>query len=117
MPSLPNGGKATGVPRTASTEGRIMHELTELTELIKLWERLIGTAPSQQQFEIWMAQFDFEITKQGILKTAMKNMSLDGLMTAEHRVRFASKCMIVHAQRDIEHAANRAAIAKEMEGL
>jgi len=96
-----------------------MHELTELTEvlteLIKLWERLIGTAPSQQQFEIWMAQFDFEITKQGILKTAMKNMSLDGLMTAEHRVRFASKCMIVRAQRDAEHAANRAAVAKEME--
>ena len=96
-----------------------MHELTELTELltelIKLWARLIGTAPSQQQFEIWMAQFDFEITKRGILKTAMKNMSLDGLMTAEHRVRFASKCMIVQAQRNVEHAANRAAVAKEME--
>ena len=73
--------------------------LTEpLTELIKLWERLIGTAPSPQQFEIWLAQFDFEITKQGILKTAMKNMSLDGLMTAEHRVRFASKCMIVQGR-------------------
>src|SRR2546421_1103307 len=115
MPSLPNGGKATGVPRTASPEGRIMsgklNELTELlTELIKLWERLIGTAPSQQQFEIWMAQFDFEITKQGILKTAMKNMSLDGLMTAEHRVQFASKCMIMQAQRDSEHSTNRAAL-------
>jgi len=45
----------------------------------------------------------------------MKNMSLDGLMTAEHRVRFGSKCMIVQAQRDAEHAANRAAVAKEME--
>jgi hypothetical protein len=87
---------------------------SELTELTALWGRLIGNAPSQQQFEIWLASFGYELVKQGILKTAAKNMSLDGQMNPGHRVRFASKCMIVRAQRDVENAANRAAIAEEM---
>jgi hypothetical protein len=62
-------------------------------ELMELWDRILGDPPLIQQFELWACMHSPETMKRGITKTAMKNLQLNGLMSQDHRVRFASKVM------------------------
>ena len=88
-----------------------------MCELTNLWERTLGTPPSEQQFAIWEELHTEEIIRRAILKTAMKNQSLNGTMTVDHRLRFASKVMQTLTTQAIEHAANRERLRQEFEGL
>jgi hypothetical protein len=67
-----------------------------LLELRDLWTRLIGNPPEPEQFVLWMSQYSSEVIKNGIVKTAIKNLKLHGqgiAMSEDHRRRFASKVM------------------------
>jgi hypothetical protein len=44
-----------------------------MRELISLWERTLGTPPSETQFIVWMESYDAKIVRRAILKTAGKN--------------------------------------------
>ena len=84
-------------------------------ELSQLWDKTLGTPPMVEQFGLWTALHTEEVVRLGILRTARKSIELDGTMTQEHKVRFASKVMITQTQRNTANAANREAVAAEME--
>lgn len=84
------------------------------TNLKALWEDTLGESPTKEQFAIWEALYTPEVIKRAILKTAMKNQSLKGQMTLEHRQRFASRVMMTLTEQAAEHAANRALLHDEM---
>jgi hypothetical protein len=86
-----------------------------MRELITLWERVLGTPPSDQQFVIWSESHTADIVRQAILKTATKNQTMGGTMTEDHKVRFASKVMLTLSAQKTEHAANRERLRQEME--
>jgi hypothetical protein len=85
-----------------------------MRELIELWKRTLGEPPAEQQFVIWTESYKADIVRRAILKTATKNQTLGGMMSQDHRIRFASKCMITLAEQAAEHAANRARLQAEM---
>ena len=64
-----------------------------MPELKSLWERLLGAAPNDAQFELWGTLHSLETVKHGIVKTAVKNQSTGDLMTTDHKIRFASAVM------------------------
>lgn len=61
--------------------------------LKELWAKFLGTPPSDSQFDLWLALHSENTVRHGILKTAEKNMAMRGTMTADHKLRFASKVM------------------------
>jgi hypothetical protein len=65
---------------------------TTLT-LKQVWSQFLGTPPSDLQCDLWLALHSESIVRHGILKTAEKNMAMGGTMTADHKLRFASKVM------------------------
>jgi hypothetical protein len=87
-----------------------------MRQLINLWERTLGTPPSEQQFIIWTESHAVDIVRQAILKTATKNQTLGGMMSDDHKIRFASKVMLTLSAQREEHAANRAELRQEFEG-
>lgn len=78
-----------------------------MRELIALWERILGTSPVDEQFEIWLAMHTPEVVRLGIVKTAAKNMSLGQTMDSDHKIRFASKVMLTQTHQREQNAANR----------
>jgi hypothetical protein len=64
-----------------------------MNTLKQLWSQFLGTPPSDSQFELWLAMHREKTVRHGILKAAEKNMALAGTMTADHKLRFASKVM------------------------
>ena|SRR5229473_563018 len=64
-----------------------------ITDLISLWQRVLGNPPAQEQFEIWAEMHSFETMHRAILKTGIKNQKMGGRMSQDHRERFASKVM------------------------
>jgi hypothetical protein len=87
-----------------------------MRELINLWERTLGTPPSEQQFVIWSESHAADIVRQAILKTATKNQTMGGTMDLDHKVRFASKVMITATTTRQANAENRERLNREMEG-
>jgi hypothetical protein len=85
-----------------------------VNELKTLWSRLLGETPSDQQFDLWAALHSPEVVRRGILKTTQKNLSVGGTMTADHKVRFAAKCMITASAANEDHEANRQRLDEEM---
>jgi hypothetical protein len=85
-------------------------------QLKALWGRLLGTIPNDQQFDLWAALHTPEIIRQGILKTAQKNLSVGGTMSTDHRIRFAAKVMITASALRKEHAENREKLSQEFWG-
>lgn len=85
------------------------------SELINLWTTTLGTPPMQEQFGLWSALHTSDVVRQGILRTARKNIELKGTMTPEHKVKFASKVMLVQTERNRANAANRERLRQEME--
>jgi hypothetical protein len=65
-----------------------------MNELKRMWAKLLGTVPSNSQFEFWAAAHSPETVQHGILKTAQKNLTLGGTMSDDHKIRFASKVML-----------------------
>lgn len=88
-----------------------------MTDLKLLWERTLGTPPSTTQFVIWLESHTADIVRQAILKTATKNQTVGGTMSDDHKVRFASKCMITRSAARQEHAVNRERLRLEMGGM
>ena len=86
-----------------------------MNELISLWQRTLGNPPRNEQFAIWMESHPSDIVRSAILKTASKNQILGGTMTADHKIRFASKVMLTLSVQRKEHAANRERLAREFE--
>jgi hypothetical protein len=86
-----------------------------MNELKTLWTRLLGDAPSDQQFDLWSPLHTSDIIHRGIIKTAQKNLSLNQTMDLDRKIRFASKVMLVATDAQKEHAANRARLKAEME--
>ena len=69
---------------------------SEVTTLRKFWNSLIPTdCPDEYQFNIWLDLHTFDSVVYGVRETARKYRTL-GSMTAQHMVRFASKCMNSH---------------------
>jgi hypothetical protein len=87
-----------------------------MRQLINLWERTLGTPPSEQQFVIWSESHDAKIVRQAILKTATKNQQMGGTMSEDHKIRFASKVMLTLSAQREENAANRECLRQEFEG-
>ena len=87
-----------------------------MRELISLWEKTLGTPPSETQFIVWMESHDLKIVRRAILKTAAKNLSVGAMMTTDHKVRFASKVMSTASALQEENAANREKLRQEFEG-
>lgn len=70
--------------------------MTTLTfqELKTLWTHCgLGKLPPDTQFITWLAMHQWETVKYGIAKAAAKNVSLNGEMSLDYKVRFASKVM------------------------
>jgi hypothetical protein len=101
--------------RTPSLAGR-REDSMSVGELVNLWKRTIGQTPTTQQFETWAALREPEVIKRAIIATAKKNLKLNGEMSEEYRIRYASSVMIVQERRAAEHAANRQAISAEFRG-
>jgi hypothetical protein len=91
--------------------------MRELKTLIELWTRLLGEPPTEQQFLIWAELYPVEVIRKGVLKTAIKNQNLGGTMTQDHRVRFANRVMQTAVRDTEDHAANRARLRDEFEGV
>jgi hypothetical protein len=94
-----------------------LNELNEINELKTLWAKLLGEIPSDQQWEFWGLMHTTAVIRQGILKTAQKNLSTGGTMTSDHMIRFASKVMLTGSARNADHAANQARLAARMEQI
>ena len=85
--------------------------------LIDLWTKVLGTpTPSDQQFLIWVESHDLKIVRQAILKTAMKNQSMNGSMCQDHRIRFACKVMLTASALRQENAEKHERVRQEFEG-
>jgi hypothetical protein len=65
----------------------------ELIDLKELWEKCLGAAPSDTQFDLWLSMHTKDVVRIGILKTAEKNLTLHGSMSVDHKLRFASSVM------------------------
>lgn len=87
-----------------------------MNELKQLWSHVLGDLPSDQQFDLWAALHSVDIVRQGILKTAQKNLSTGGTMSTDHKIRFASKCMLTATALKKAHEENRAKLAREFGG-
>jgi hypothetical protein len=87
-----------------------------MRELILLWERTLGTLPSEQQFAIWSELHTQDIIRRAILKTAIKNQQLNGTMSSDHKFRFASRVMMTLTEQAAKNAANRERLRDEFEG-
>jgi hypothetical protein len=87
-----------------------------MRELMTLWERTLGTPPSEIQFVVWVESYDPEIVRRAILKTAQKNLSVNGTMSENHKIRFASKVMSTASAQKDEHAENREKLRQEFGG-
>jgi hypothetical protein len=70
-----------------------------------------------EQFGLWSAMHTDSVVRQGILKTARKNIDLGGAMTPEHKVKFASKVMLMATSQNLQNAANRESLRQEFEGV
>jgi hypothetical protein len=88
-----------------------MHQLKEL------WTTLLGTLPADEQFRVWAALHTPEVVRQGIVRTAAKDLSLGKTMSLDFKIRFASKVMLVQTERNANNAANRARLREELEGV
>ena len=84
-----------------------------MRELKSLWERTLGTPPSEQQFVIWAESHPADIVRRGILKAAAKNQTMGGAMSDDHKVRFASKVMLTLSAQGEQNAANRARLDED----
>ena len=80
----------------------------------ELWKQTLGALPSETQWAIWQGLHTPEVIKRAILKTAIKNQQLDGTMSDDYKLRFASKVMNTLTEQSAEHAANRAQLQAEM---
>jgi hypothetical protein len=84
-------------------------------DIIALWKKLLGDAPSEEQFDFWERLHTPEVVQQAILKTMGKNLALGKKMDLDYKVRFASKVMLTMTARKEAHAANKARLQEEME--
>ena len=83
-------------------------------ELIRLWTKMLGTPPTDDQFTLWGEMHAVEVVRQAILKTAAKNMSLGNTMDQGYKVRFASKVMLAQSERNTSNAKNRELLQEQM---
>jgi hypothetical protein len=88
-----------------------------MRQLIELWTALLGTSPADEQFTVWAALHTPEVVRQGILKTAAKDLSLGKTMTLDYKIRFASKVMLTQTERNAANTANRERLREEFEGV
>lgn len=87
-------------------------------ELKALWTKLMGTPqPVDAQFAVWLELYGPEIVRLGIARTAAKNLTLAQGMDLDYRLRYASTVMRVQAERNADHAANRARLREEFDCL
>ncbi len=86
-----------------------------MRELKELWTTMLGKPPADEQFAVWAALHMLEIVRQGILRTAAKDLSLGRTMTLDYKVRFASKVMLVQSERNTNNALNRQRLSEEFE--
>jgi hypothetical protein len=80
-----------------------------------LWTSTIGEAPAPQQFSVWETLHAPDVICRAIIKTAIKNQTMSGMMSQDHRIRFCSKVMNTLTNENAEHAANRERLKAEME--
>ncbi len=93
-----------------------MNTTIDLNMLKTLWESTLGEAPAREQFAIWAALHSPDVIRQAILKAAMRNQTMNGGMTQDHRLRYASKVMQTLTAQAADHAANRERLRQEFEG-
>src|SRR5689334_17670347 len=86
-----------------------------MRQLITLWERTLGIPPSEQQFVIWTESHSIDIVRKAILKAATKNQTMNGTMSLDHKVRFASKVMLTLSAQRQEHMENQKKLREEYE--
>lgn len=72
-----------------------------LADYKTLWSSFLGTPPIDQQFNLWLAMHSESTVRHGILKTAEKNLAMQGTMTDDHKVRFASKVMLSSTKQKV----------------
>jgi hypothetical protein len=87
-----------------------------MNELKLLWGKLLGQIPSDAQFDFWTAMHSREVIEHSILKTTQKNLSVNGTMSQDYKVRFASKVMLTQSERNTSNALNRQRLSEEFEG-
>jgi hypothetical protein len=70
----------------------------EINALKNTWALLIPAfCPEDHQFALWLELHGSQTVLHGIRETAKKYARLNGEMTPDHALRFASKCMNVRA--------------------
>jgi len=87
-----------------------------MRQLKDLWMTMLGAPPSDEQFSLWAALHTPQIVRQGILKTAAKDLSLGKTMTLDYKIRFASKVMLTQTERNTSNTLNRQRLSEEFEG-
>jgi hypothetical protein len=69
--------------------------MNNVESLITLWNALFPDyTPPKSQFALWIEMNGQDITRQCIVATGKKYLSMDCTMTPEHMTRYASACMV-----------------------
>lgn len=83
---------------------------TTFTDLKTFWAQCeLGQPPSDGQFIVWLELHKYEVVRQGIARTAMKNLQLRGQMSLDYKIRFASKVMRTRTC-DLQKAAGQRSV-------
>jgi hypothetical protein len=64
-----------------------------MNELMELWQRVIGPAPNERQFKLWLAMHRPDVVRFGILEAAKKGLAVGDSFTRDRAIRFASSVM------------------------
>src|SRR5947208_2665012 len=113
MPSLPNGGKATGVPRTASPASpdgnenggssmtlELIRQQRQTAERLREFWNLYMTLPIvSEQCMVWLDSYPEEVVQYGIKEAARKQAMNSGQMTLDAVVAYATRTMFHEASR------------------
>ena len=69
--------------------------MNSVESLIALWNSLFPNyTPPKTQFVLWDEMNGQEVTRQCIVATGKKYLSMDCQMSPEHMTRYASACMV-----------------------
>jgi len=63
----------------------------QLESLRQLWEQTLGTPPMPEQFGLWSALHAEGVIRQAILRTARKNIDLNGIPSVEAEARYVNR--------------------------
>lgn len=90
----------------------VLEEEKRVELIRRLWGSLLGApGPKGIQCSLWLERFPLEQVLRAVRQTAKKNFSLNGAMSEEHMLRFATSVMATFAERQRKTERNAATLS------